>query len=36
MPTVFTINNITEKRGQKYNNVQGIERAYLRVELLKV
>ena len=36
MPTVYTINNITEQHGQKYYNVQGIERAYLRVELLKV
>ena len=35
-PTVFTINNITEKHGQKYYKVQGVERPYLRVELLKV
>ncbi len=36
MPTVVTKNNITEKHGQKYYNVQGIDRLYLRVELLKV
>ena len=35
-PAIFTINNITEQHGQKYYNVQGIERPYLRVELLKV
>ena len=36
MPTIFTINNITEQHGQKYYNLQGVARSYLRVELLKV
>ena len=36
LTTVYTINNITEKHGQKYYNVQGVVRPYLRVELLKV
>ena len=35
-PVVFTINNITEQHGQKYYKVEGKERLYLRVELLKV
>ena len=33
---VFTINNVTEQHGQKYYKVKGNDRAYLRVELLKV
>ena len=36
IPTIFTINNITTQHGQKYYNVEGKERLYLRVELLKV
>ena len=36
IPTMFTINNITEQHGQKYYNVDGKYRLYLRVELLKV
>ena len=36
MPTIFTLNNITEQHGQKYDNVQGKYGLYLRVELLKV
>ena len=36
MPTIFTINTITEQHGQKYYNVEGKDRLYLRVELLKV
>ena len=35
-PTVFTINNITQKHGQKYYKVQNNDRPYLRVDLLKV
>ena len=35
-PAIFTINNITEQYGQKYYNVEGKDRLYLRVELLKV
>ena len=35
-PAIFTINNITEQHGQKYYNVEGKSRLYLRVELLKV
>ena len=35
-PTIFTIDNITEQHGQKYYNVEGNYRLYLRVELLKV
>ena len=35
-PVVFTINNITEQHGQKYYKVEGKDRLYLRVELLKV
>ena len=35
-PTVFTINDITEKHGQTYYNVQGVVRPYSRIELLKV
>ena len=33
---IFTINNITTQHGQKYYNVEGKDRLYLRVELLKV
>ena len=36
LTTVYIISNITEKHGQKYYNLQGITRPYLRVELLKV
>jgi hypothetical protein len=36
MPTMFTINEITEQHGQKYYKVEGKDRLYLRVELLKV
>jgi hypothetical protein len=36
MPTIFTITEIIEQHGQKYFKVQGKERLYLRVELLKV
>ena len=32
----FTITNTTEQHGQNYYKVEGIDRAYLRVELLKV
>ena len=32
----FTINNTTEQHGHNYYKVEGIDRAYLRVELLKV
>ena len=35
-PAIFTITNITEQHGQKYYNVEGKSRLYLRVELLKV
>ena len=33
---VYTIERIDEKLGQKYYYVEGIDRAYLRFELLKV
>jgi hypothetical protein len=36
MPTIFTITEIIEQHGQKYYKVEGIDRLYLRVELLKV
>ena len=36
IPAIYTINNVTEQYGQKYNNVEGEYRLYLRVELLKV
>jgi hypothetical protein len=36
MPTIFTITEIIEQHGQKYFKVQGKDRLYLRVELLKV
>ena len=32
-PAIFTIDNITEQHGQKYYNVEGNYRLYLRVEL---
>ena len=36
MPTIFTLNTITTQHGQKCYNVEGKDRLYLRVELLKV
>ena len=36
MPTIFTINHITEQHGQKYYKVEGKYRLDLRVELLKL
>jgi hypothetical protein len=36
MPTIFIITEIIEQHGQKYYKVQGKDRLYLRVELLKV
>ena len=33
---VYTIERIDEKMGQKYYYVEGIDRAYLRFELLKM
>jgi hypothetical protein len=36
MPTIFTITEIIEQHGQKYFKVQGTDRLYLRVELLKL
>ena len=36
LPAIFTINNITTQHGQKYYNLEGKNRLYLRVELLKV
>ena len=33
---VFTINHITEEHGQKSYKVQGNDRPYLRVDLLKI
>jgi hypothetical protein len=35
-PTIFTITEIIEQHGQKCYKVQGKDRLYLRVELLKV
>jgi hypothetical protein len=36
MPTIFSITEIIEQHGQTYYKVQGKDRLYLRVELLKV
>ena len=32
----FTINNIIEQHGQNYYKVEGTDRLYVRIELLKV